>query len=329
MRRRTRSPTGASTSVAIRQALHVTRQGWRARFGTLTEVSTTSDAAEHAPEHGHEHEHEHDEILLDRIDALRVLRADSEDERGALLEEIGGAGKPEQDIVRELSMVRPLWLPDRFEEAHRLTMRSLEVLDRNGARTAPMPRYIGPLKPIAQWAVQQVNRWIVKNHQNTIIDKVRKLYERREANSVWGSPEHRMLRRARINAVQVEEKLKGKALGLPAFLLGGAFFSAVIGIAQSVVKTAFGSRFGLGVFAAILFVFLLAAAWVVLFAAAVSRRRIRLACDQPLHALWETVGAAGNPPRDQSYSFAVYALVFLASAWVIVPLAIFLIVRHP
>jgi hypothetical protein len=294
-------------------------------------MATTSDAPQHerVPDGGSAQEHDHDEILLDRIDALRVLRADTEEERGALLEELGGSGKPEQDIIRELSMVRPLWRPDRFEEAHRLTMRSLEVLDRNGARAAPLPRYVGPLKPVAGWTVQQVNRWIVKNYQNTVIDRIRKLYERREANSVWGSREHHMLRRARINAVQVEEKLKGKALGLPAFLLGGAFFSAVIGIAQSIVRTAFGSRFGVGVFAVILFVFLLAAAWVVLFAAGVSRRRIRLACDQPLHALWETIGAAGKPPRDQSYSFAVYALVFLASAWIIVPLAIFLIVRHP
>jgi hypothetical protein len=117
-------------------------------------VSTTSDAPqdELVPGDGHEagpdHEGqlEHEEILLDRIDALRVLRADNEEERGAILEELGGSGKPEQDIIRELSMVRPLWRPDRFEEAHRLTMRSLEVLDRNGARAAPMPRYVGPLK---------------------------------------------------------------------------------------------------------------------------------------------------------------------------------------
>ena len=42
---------------------------------------------------------------------------------------------------------------------------------------------------------------------------------------MWGSPEHVMLRRARINAVQVEKGYKGKALGLPTFLLGGAFLS--------------------------------------------------------------------------------------------------------
>lgn len=69
----------------------------------------------------------------------------------ALLEEIAGTGKPEQDIVSELSMVLPLWRPDRFEEAHRMAMRSLAVLDRNGARAPDLPR-LGPLVPIASYA---------------------------------------------------------------------------------------------------------------------------------------------------------------------------------
>lgn len=75
--------------------------------------------------------------LLDRIDALAVLRADTPEERERLLEEIGGSGQVEQDIVKELSKVRPLWQPQLVESAHRHAMRSLEVLDRNGARRAP------------------------------------------------------------------------------------------------------------------------------------------------------------------------------------------------
>ncbi|MGZ4672347.1 MAG: hypothetical protein ACXV8K_06765, partial [Ilumatobacteraceae bacterium] len=71
------------------------------------------------PGKGHpEGEHRFDDLLLDRIDALRVLRADTAEEKGAILEQIAGRGKPEQDIVKELAKVRPLWRPDRFEEAH-------------------------------------------------------------------------------------------------------------------------------------------------------------------------------------------------------------------
>ena len=89
-----------------------------------------------------------DEHVLDGIDAWRVLRADSPEEKTRLLQEIAGSGKPEQDIVSELSKARPLWKPAEFDGAHRLVMRSLEVLDRNGAWPAKLPR-LGPLKPIA------------------------------------------------------------------------------------------------------------------------------------------------------------------------------------
>ncbi len=268
---------------------------------------------------------EGEELLLDRIDALRVLRADSVEEKGLLLEEIGGSGKPEQDIVNELSKVKPLWRADRFEEAHRLAMRSLEVLDRNGARPAKMPS-IGPLAPVAQWAVQQVNRWIVKSHQNTLIDRIRKLYERREANTVWGSPEHRMLRRARLDTTRIQQGLTSKPLGLPTFLVGGAALSGITSGLSNIASSALQSLLGKIVFGVIVTLLLLASAWVVLYAAAVSRRRIRTSTDQSIKALYETIGACGDPPRDQSYNFAIYAIVLLTLAWIVVPVVIWLVI---
>src|SRR5258706_11673460 len=162
-----------------------------------------------------------DGLLLDRIDALRVLRADTPEEKGAILEQIAGRSKAEQDIVKELSKVRPLWRPDRFEEAHRMAMRSLEVLDRNGARAPKMPR-LGPLTPISGFIVQQMTRWIVKGYQNRLVTRIRKLYERREANCEWGSHEHAMLRRARINPAPVGQGDKGDQFGPPTALPGGA-----------------------------------------------------------------------------------------------------------
>jgi hypothetical protein len=268
-----------------------------------------------------------DELVLDRIDALQVLRARTPEEKGRILEEIGGRGKAEQDIVNEISKPKPLWRPDRFEEAHRLAMRSIEVLDRNGARTATMPR-LGPLKPIAQWLVQLITRWIVKNHQNSIITKIRKLYERREASAEWGTPEHHMLRRARINAVQVEKGFKADALGLPTFLLGGAFLTTLLSGLQTIARNALSSGVGTIVFGAIMAIVLAAIAWAALFGAAVSRRRIRLSTDQPLKALWETIGACGKPPRDASYDFALYAIILTILAWIIVPFVIWFVFHN-
>lgn len=268
-----------------------------------------------------------DEILLDRIDALRVLRADTPEEKGQLLEEIGGPGQVEQDIVSELSKTLPLWRPDRFEEAHRLAMRSIEVLDRNGARAATMP-HIGPLKPIASWMVGLITQWIVRGHQNTLITRIRKLYERREANAAWGTDEHHMLRRARINATQVEQGFKGSTLGLPTFLLGGAFLTTILSAIQNLLRNAIKSGLATVAFGAALVIVLAAIAWAALYGAGVSRRRIRLCTDQPMKALWETIGAAGNPPRDASYNFALYAIVLTFLAWIVIPLVAWLVLRH-
>ncbi len=262
-----------------------------------------------------------DELLLDRIDALRVLRARDHEERDRVLEQVAGSGEPERDIVSELAKIRPLWRPDRFEEAHRMAMRSLEVLDRNGARAPRMPR-LGPLEPLAEFVVSQIVRWIVKGHQNTLIGRIRRLYERREANAVWGSDEHRMLRRARISAVQVEQGFRGNQLGLPTFLLGGAVLSSIFSALNAFAQWALHGRVGIVVFASVMLIVFMGLSWAATYAAGVARRRIRLSSEQPMKALWETIGACGQPPKDQSYDFAVYAIVLLVVAWLIVPFAV-------
>jgi hypothetical protein len=257
-------------------------------------------------------------LLLDRIDALRVLRASSPEEKGALLEELGGSGKVEQDIVNELSKVKPLWRVREFPEAHRMAMRSLEVLDRNGARNAQLPP-LGPITPIAQWVVQLITRWIVKGYQNTLVTHIRKLYERREANSIWGSDEHSMLRRARLDATRVEQGFKGNPVGIPTFLLGGAFVTTAASTITNLIRSALDNDIlliGLGVVFALL---LLALSWAALYSAAVARRRIRLTTQQPIQVLYDVIGAAGDPPKDQSYNFAVIAIVLLILSWVVVP----------
>ncbi len=265
-------------------------------------------------------------FLLDRIDALRVLRAETSDERDQLLVQLAGRGRAEQSIVDELSRPRPLARPEQFEESHRLVMRALEVLDRNGARAPRLPR-LGPLKHIARVVVQQMTRWIVKSHQNTLVSRIRKLYERREASAVWGSREHHMLRRARITAAQVEAGLRARALGLPTFLVGGAFLTTIASSLWSLLRNALDSTVGVAIFAAILLAVLSSLAWAALFAASVARHRIRLSTDQPVAALWETIGAAGTPPRDQSYNFAVYAIILGTLALIVIPLALLLAVR--
>ncbi len=78
--------------------------------------------------------------------------------------------------------------------------------------------------------MQLVTRLIVRGYQNNVASAIRKLYERREANSIWGSPAHVLLRRARINAVQVEQGLRSNPVGVPGFLLGGAALSGLFSL---------------------------------------------------------------------------------------------------
>ena len=47
-----------------------------------------------------------------------------------------------------------------------------------------------------------------------------------------------------------------------------------------------------------------------------------------MKALYETVGACGDPPRDDSYNFAIYAIVLLVLAWIVIPLALWITVKN-
>jgi len=271
-----------------------------------------------------------DNLILDelseRLATLRILREDDPDARGRMLEEIGVRGKAEEDIVSQMADRKPLWRPDRFEEAHRLAMRSLEVLDRNGVRKVSVPR-LGPLAPAAEWSTQQVTRFVVKNHQNTVIDRIRKLYERREANCDWENRDRRLLRRARYDAARVEPGYKGKTIGVPAFLLGGAVLSGAFSAVQRTLRSALDNKILTVVFGVVVVAVFVGAAWSAIYGAAIARRRIRLALDQPLKALYETIGACGPPPQDQSTNFAVYAIGLFLLAWIVIPAVIYQLIK--
>ncbi len=285
-------------------------------------ASEGSAADRQAPTSTSTRSESHGGDFLDRIDALRVLRADTPEEKGRLLEEIGGPGEVEQEIVKQLAMVKPLWRPDQFNGAHRVAMRSLEVLDRHGARGAPMPRSLGPLKPIVGQTVRLATRWIVRDYQNALAGDIRKLYERREASSVWGSEEHVLLRRARMNAVQVEQGLRSNPIGVPGFLLGGAVLSGVFSVVGGALSRAIEDTTGRVVLGVVVTSLLLALSWVALYAASIARRRIRLTTEQPVEVLWTVVGAAGDPPQDQSFAFASIAIILLVMASIAVPIIV-------
>lgn len=63
----------------------------------------------------------------------------------------------------------------------------------------------------------------------------------------------------------------------------------------------------------------LALFWCVLKAAGIARSRSRIALDASFKALWEVIGDAGEPPKDQAKMFAVIASILLLAIWIVVP----------
>lgn len=265
-----------------------------------------------------------DGLLLDHLEgsfeAFNALRKSDTAAADKVLDDFGATDNVDRDIVLELAGKRPLGHPDRFAEAHTMAVRALEVLDRNGARPpkfGPTLRKIGPLKAIVQYFVQLVIKFIVRSYLNSAIEAMRRLYIRREANAMPGYEHRALLTRARRDAERLLPGLKKNPIGLPTFVLGGV----LLPLAQSGINAALGgttARITAAVVVCLLFLF---AAWCIVKGSAVAHRRIRLTAHRPMDALWQTIGRAGKPPKDQARTFSIYAIVLLAVALFVIPLA--------
>ena len=264
--------------------------------------------------------------LSQQLEQFRILRKGADtDATGQLLDKLGAHDPVEAQIVLELSAQRPLGHPERFTEAHILAMRSLEVLDRNGARVPPIPR-IGPLKPIAEFGVQLVTRFIVRNHQADVIDAIRNLYTRRLAWCAPDDPSRMPMIRARLDAERVATTYKGNPIGVPTFLLGGAVISGAASGFRVLSQAVVGSRVAATIAVAAAFMVLGGLSWMILRGAAVAHHRIRITVQEPLKALWETIGRCGKPPEDDAQQFAVYAIILTVVGWLVIPLGVLFVV---
>ncbi len=262
-----------------------------------------------------------DEVTQQLATTFQLLSGDPDEAAERALAEIGVDTRTEAALLGEIAAAGPLAHPDRFEQSHRLVMRALEVLDRDGWKH-PVLRRLGPLSGAASGAVQFVARTIVRGHVSNVVHSLSRLYARRESQSQTASAERRMLARARIQADRLGLGYKGGSLPLPTVLIGGAAVPVLASIARQ-----FGAVKGqgpvlvvpLGVILAIVFAVL---AWVLLQGAGLAHRRIKVTLDPSLAALYETIGHCGSPPRDDSAAIASAAIALTALAWFGVPIAI-------
>lgn len=265
------------------------------------------------------------DLVLDEFDekleAFNVLRKSDSVAADEILGQVGATDDVDRQIILELASKRPLGHPDRFPEAHAGAMRALEVLDRNGSGGIRISG-LGPTAPIAQYIVQQVVHFLVKSHLRNVINNLSNLYGRREVASLKDDPHRVLLARARAQVDRVATGYKGNPLGFPTFILGGAFLSTIVGSLQGFILSAVDSLVGQIVLILALFAIMVGASWAFLKGAAIARRRIKLTTDQPMEALYQTIGRCGRPPRDQARVFALLALILMAVAWITVPIAL-------
>ncbi|MGE5595635.1 MAG: hypothetical protein ACM3S1_06310 [Hyphomicrobiales bacterium] len=264
-----------------------------------------------------------DELLLDELTeqldrTRRLLTGNPEAAAEAALARMGGQREAEMRIAADLAVMAPLAQPERFAEAHRLTMRALEVLDREGSRDPGTPR-LGPLSPVLAVGIEFVAEYIVKSYAESIAQRLRTLYARREAQCPPGAPERRLLASARVEMDRLAPTFSGGGTLAPILFVGGALVPLLASFTNLIGAIDFGNRAVVWVGLAVLFVLFLALSTVMLRGAAVAHRRSTLIMQRPLAALWETIGHAGNPPENDSTLFATVAIVLTAVVWFVIP----------
>jgi hypothetical protein len=266
-----------------------------------------------------------DRLLLDEVSeqldrAFRLLRGDTDQAADLAFAEIGVDSAAEARLVGQLAERTPLAHPHRFLDAHRLTMRALEVLDRDGHRHPRLPR-LGLIGPAVQLGVERVARYVVSSFVADAVRALSRLYARRESQTLPTSPERAMLARTRAQADRLTLGYRGGSSPLAGLLAGGAAVPVLVSL---------GRRFGnLGIHGweiagvlVVLAVLFAALSWIVIQGAGLAHRRVAVVAGPALRALYETIGDAGEPPQDDGRTIAAVGIGLTAVAWFVLPLVV-------
>jgi hypothetical protein len=260
--------------------------------------------------------------ILDRVDdpieRLELLAGD-EHAIADFLDELDVRSPREREMLTELARTTPLAEPGRFEVSHRRAIAALETLGRHGYHGSRAGQSLGPLRNVVRWAVQLVARYIVVSYLRDVSGEMRNLYWLREMQTPRGTPAHTMFARARHEAEGLKEIFKRRTIGVPSFVIGGLALPLLATIFRAADGFAFASWWVallVGLAGALIGV---AISWITLRGTAMASRRIRLTAAEPLDRLWTAVGHCRRPPRDQSRTFAIVAIVLTLGVWIVLP----------
>jgi hypothetical protein len=254
---------------------------------------------------------------LDRVQ----LVDEGDDEVARFLDSLDLHGPQEREMVAELARKTPLAKPDEFPAAHRRATAALETLGRHGYRSAAIPRWLKP-EFFGRFVVELVARYVVVSYLRRVSTEMRNLYWLRAIQSPVGTPERLVLRRTRVEAEGLIVVFERRELGLPSFVVGGVLVPIVLALVRLIQGLSLTQWWASTLVAVVGALVVLLVSAVVLRGAAMASRRIRLATRGPLQALWDAIGSAGDPPRDQSRKFAIIAIVVTTLTWFVVPAAL-------
>ena len=129
----------------------------------------------------------------------------------------------------------------------------------------------------------------------------------------------KLLRSARFDAAALAEIARGRAFGVPTFVVGALLlplFASIYRLATGYTWDDWVTATIVGVVGAIIGVTI---SWFLLRGTAMASSRIRLSVREPLKELWTSVGNCGNPPRDHSRRFAIVGITLTVGVWIVVP----------
>jgi hypothetical protein len=262
--------------------------------------------------------------VFDEVDDWldRVQLVDEGDEEVArFLDSLDLHGPQEREMLEELARKTPLARPDEFPAAHRRAVAALETLGRHGYRSAVLPGWLKP-EFLGRFVVELVARYVVVSYLRRVSTDMRNLYWLRAMQSPVRTRDRLTLRRARVEAEGLIVVFSRRELGLPSFVVGGVLVPLVLTLVRLIQGLSLDTWWASTIVAVAGALIVLLIAAIVLRGAAVASRRIRLATRAPLETLWDVIGSAGPPPRDQSRKFAVVAIVLTTLTWFVVPAAI-------
>jgi hypothetical protein len=264
-------------------------------------------------------------LVDDRVDnpleRLELLAGDDQAIE-SFLDELDVHGPREREMLRELGRLGTLGDPAGFPVAHRRAIAALETLARHGYHGSRAGARLGPLRVVVRFLVELVARYIVVSYVRSAATSLRNLYWLREVESPPGTPEWRLLRRARRDAQGLDVVFTRRSIGLPTFVIGGVLVPIGLSVLNLSSKIAVGSWPAAAAAGLVSTLIVVAISWVLLRGAAMASRRIRLAAEAPMSAVWRAVGNCGRPPQDQSRRIATIGIVLSIAAWIVIPVVI-------